>query len=45
MGKFIIGFIIGYIASFITLTILIASKEEEKFEDYMKNDKHYTDHK
>lgn len=38
MIKFLIGFILGFTVGYITLVLMIASKEEEEWNEYMNDD-------
>lgn len=45
MFKFIIGLFIGGTAVFFITILAIASKRQDEFEEYMKDDKYYYDDK
>ena len=44
MFKFLIGLFIGLVTG-IFIALLIASKKQDEFEEYMKDDKYYYDDK
>nr|DAQ39662.1 MAG TPA: Protein of unknown function (DUF3789) [Caudoviricetes sp.] len=45
MFKFLIGLFIGLVTGVFILALLIASKKQDEFEEYMKDDKYYYDDK
>lgn len=43
MLEFLIGLFIGSIVGVFIMCLLVAAKEEDKFKEYMKDDKNYYD--
>lgn len=45
MFKFLIGLFICLVTGVFILALLVASKKQDEFEEYMKDDKYYYDDK